>query len=171
MRINIRVSLCPCINRSRILYSVFRQITQWVTHKIRRISISTDYLISHSSNRLFQGLLTFGCECTLAGEASDWHAAEAGSIPRCGKGFFPPSQLSVQTLLHVSLHPPCAIACINICSHVKDRVVHVRVRWIMETLKHLACSLGWVARFCWSWLSPGRATPISYGRNPNRTIQ
>ena len=31
--------------------------------------------------------------------------------------------------------PPCAIACINICAHVKDPVVHVRVRWIMETLK------------------------------------
>ena len=33
--------------------------------------------------------------------------------------------------------PPCAIACINTCAHVKDPVVHVRVRWIMETLKHL----------------------------------
>ena len=27
--------------------------------------------------------------------------------------------------------PTCAIACINICAHVKDPVVHVRVRWIM----------------------------------------
>ena len=32
--------------------------------------------------------------------------------------------------------PPSAIACIYICAHVKDPVVHVRVRWIMETLKH-----------------------------------
>ena len=31
--------------------------------------------------------------------------------------------------------PPYAIACINICMHVKDPVVHFRVRWIMETLK------------------------------------
>ena len=38
-------------------------------------------------------------------EASDRHAADAGSIPRCGKGFFSQSQLSVQTLLRVSLHP------------------------------------------------------------------
>ena len=30
---------------------------------------------------------------------------------------------------------PCAAACINICAHVKDHVVHVRVRWIMEILK------------------------------------
>ena len=27
----------------------------------------------------------------------------------------------------------CAIACINICAHDKDPVVHVRVRWIMAT--------------------------------------
>ena len=31
--------------------------------------------------------------------------------------------------------PPRAIACIYICAHVKDPVVHVRVRWTMETLK------------------------------------
>ena len=37
--------------------------------------------------------------------ASDRHAADAGSIPRCGKGFFSQSQLSVQTLLRVSVHP------------------------------------------------------------------
>ena len=54
----------------------------------------------------------------------------------------------------------CAIARIYICVHVKDPVVHVRVRWIMETLKHPACTLGWVARLCCSWLSPGKATRI-----------
>ena len=32
--------------------------------------------------------------------------------------------------------PPCASACINICGHVKDPVVHVRVRLMKETLKH-----------------------------------
>ena len=66
---------------------------------------------------------------------------------------------------------PCAIACINICAHVKDLVVHVRVRWIMKTLKHPACTVGWVARPCRSWLSPGNATQISHGRNPISTIQ
>ena len=66
--------------------------------------------------------------------ASDRHAADAGSIPRRGKGFFSQSQLSVQTLLRVRT-TACAIACINICAHVKDPVVPVRVRWIMETLK------------------------------------
>ena len=42
--------------------------------------------------------------------------------------------------------PPCAITCINICAHVRDPVVHVRVWWIMETLKHPPCTVGWVAR-------------------------
>ena len=37
--------------------------------------------------------------------ASGRHAADAGSIPRCGKGFFSQSRLSVQTLLRVSVHP------------------------------------------------------------------
>ena len=51
---------------------------------------------------------------------ADQHVADAGSIPRCGKGFFYQSQLSVQTLgVHTRL---CAIACINICACVKDPV-------------------------------------------------
>ena len=62
--------------------------------------------------------------------------------------------------------PPCAIACINICGHVKDPVVHVRVRCIMETLKHPACTVGWVAQLRCSWLFLGKATRISLGRNP-----
>ena len=73
--------------------------------------------------------------------ASDWHAADTGSIPLCGKGFFSQSQLTEQTHW-----PPCTIACINICAHVKDPVVHDRVQWIMETLKHPACTIGWAAR-------------------------
>ena len=56
---------------------------------------------------------------------------------------------------------PCAIACINICAHVKDHTVYDKVQWIMETLNHPTCTGGWVARFCCSWLSPGKATRIS----------
>ena len=67
--------------------------------------------------------------------------------------------------------PPFAITSIYICAHVKDPVVLVRVRWIMETLKHQACTLGWVARLCCSWLSPGKATRISHGRDPIGPIQ
>ena len=97
--------------------------------------------------------------------ASDRHTADAGSIPRCGKGFFARSPLSVQTLLRVSLHP-CAITCIDICAHVKDPVVHVKVRWIMETLKHPARTVGWVARLCRSWLSRGRQPEFPMGEIP-----
>ena len=35
---------------------------------------------------------------------------------------------------------------INIRAHVKYPVVHIRVRWIMETLKQQARIVGWVAR-------------------------
>ena len=61
------------------------------------------------------------------GRASDWHAADAGSITRCGKSTFSADSLTV------SVHPPCAVACISICAHVKDPVVRVRVRWIVAT--------------------------------------
>ena len=67
--------------------------------------------------------------------------------------------------------PPCAIACIYIYVDVKDPVVHDGVRWIMETLKHPAYTLGWVARLCCSWLSPEQATRTSHGRNPIGTVQ
>ena len=45
---------------------------------------------------------------------------------------FPPeSTCSADSLTGVRT-PPCAIACIiNICAHIKDPVVHVRVRWVM----------------------------------------
>ena len=66
----------------------------------------------------------------------------------------------------------CAIACIvNICVHVKYPVVHIRIRWTIETLKHPACTVGRVARLCRSWFSPKKATRISHGKIPNGTIQ
>ena len=40
--------------------------------------------------------------------------------PQRGKGLFFLSQLPVQPLLTVSVQPPCAIARINICAHVKN---------------------------------------------------
>ena len=62
------------------------------------------------------------------------------------QGIFLPieSTFSAHSLTYVRT-PLCAIACINICAHVKDPVVHVRIWWIMEMLKHPACLLGWVA--------------------------
>ena len=49
-----------------------------------------------------------GWGCSSAGRASDRHAAEACSVPRCGKGFFSQSQLSVQTLLQCLCTPVCS---------------------------------------------------------------
>ena len=88
--------------------------------------------------------------------ASDCHATDVGLTSRCGNGFFSQSQLSEHSLTCVHT-TQCAIACNNICTHVKGPVVHVRVRWIMETLKHPACTGGWVMQLCCSWLSPGKA--------------
>ena len=43
-------------------------------------------------------LVNRGRGCSSVGKASDWHPADASSIPRCGEGFFSQRQLSVQTL-------------------------------------------------------------------------
>ena len=111
--------------------------------------------------------------CSSVDRASDRHVADAGSIPWCGKRlFFSFPRVNFQYRLSYGVRTtPCAIACIYICVHVKDPVVHVKVRLIMETPKHLTCTVGWVARPCRSWLSPGKATRISHGRNPIGTIQ
>ena len=87
-----------------------------------------------------------GRGCRSVGTASDWHANEI-RFPGTARSSF----LSESTFCADSCGvrtPPCAITCINICAHVKDPTVHGRVRWIMETLKHPTCTLGWVARLC-----------------------
>ena len=68
---------------------------------------------------------------------------------------------------------PCAVAYIYICVHSKDPVVcsPCQSSAIMETLRHPACTIGWVAWLCLSWLSLGKATRISHRRNSFGTIQ
>ena len=86
-------------------------------------------------------------------------------FPCAARNFSP--RVSFQCRLSYTVHTlPCALACICTCTHIKDPIVHVRVQWIMETLKHQACTVGWVAWLCCSWLSSGKATQISHGRNP-----
>ena len=76
-------------------------------------------------------------------------------FPGAARDFSP--RVSFQCRLFCGVRtPPCAIACSYVCAHVKDPAVHFRVRWIVETLKHPACTVGWVARLCRSWLSPGK---------------
>ena len=75
--------------------------------------------------------------------AADHRATDAGLIPCVARDFLP--RANFQCRLSFSVHTPLyAIACINICGHGKDPVVYVRVQWIMETLKHPACTLGLV---------------------------
>ena len=82
-------------------------------------------------------------------------------FPGAARDFSP--RVNFQCRLSYSVRtPPCVrtpyVACILICAHVKDPVVLVRVRWIMETLKHPACTLDWVTRL--SQLAfPGKSNP------------
>ena len=67
-----------------------------------------------------------GWGCSSVGRASYRHAADAGSIPRCGKGLFSQSQFSLQTSLMVSVQPGVqSQASTFLRKSVKDRVVHV----------------------------------------------
>ena len=102
------------------------------------------------------------CWCSSVGRASDRYAADAGLILRCGKDFSPRVNDQCRLSYSVRIHPR-AIAYMKICVHVKDPAVHGTVWWIMETLKHQACVVGWVARLCGSWLT-GKATRTSHAR-------
>ena len=51
------------------------------------------------------------------GRAVDRHTADAGSIPQWNKGFFPQSQLSVQTLLWCLYTPVCNRMHLHLCAH------------------------------------------------------
>ena len=61
----------------------------------------------------------FAQGCSSGGKASDRYAAEAGSIPRCGKGFFSQSQPAVQTLLRRPYSPRVQSHALTF-AHVKD---------------------------------------------------
>ena len=112
-----------------------------------------------------------GQGCSSVGRASDQHAADAGSIPRCHKDFSPAVDFRCSSYLVHTPIPTRAITGIKICAHVKDFVACISVWWIMKPLKHPAHTTGWVALLCQSWLSSGNVTQISHGRNPNGTIQ
>ena len=158
-------------SESRLFAKVQRQTAKNKNVKIPPKQSPTSSVIWNFSMHYFKSLsilkwskhelMAWGC--SSVGRASDRHAADAGSNP---------CQLAVQTLLRCPYTPVRnSIACIYICTHVKDPVVNVRVRWTMEILQHPACTLGWIARLCRRWLSPGKATRISHGRNPIGTIQ
>ena len=47
----------------------------------------------------------------------------------------------------------------------------VTVRWIIDTLNYLGCTVGRVVRLCQRWLSPGKTTRFPVGEIRNGTIQ
>ena len=55
-------------------------------------------------------------------------------FPGTARDFSPRINFQCRLSYGVRTHP-CAIAYINKCSHVKHHAFHVRVRWIMKTLK------------------------------------
>ena len=67
-------------------------------HSMSNPSLVRPSLMSHDTN-------WWGWGCSSVARVSDRHAADAGSIPRCGKGFFSRGQLSVQTLLRCPYIP------------------------------------------------------------------
>ena len=106
--------------------------------------------------------------CSSVGRASDRHTADQVPLPGAAREFSTGANFQCRLSCGVRT-PPCA--CINICVHVKDPVVHGEVCWIMETLNHPACTVGRVARPCHNWLSLGKATRISHGKNFIGTMQ
>ena len=88
--------------------------------------------------------------CVLCGDVVQWVEHWTGTLPTqvrfpgAARDFSP--RVNFHCRLSYSVHTPlCAIAYINICAHVQDPVVHVRVWW-MEILKYPACTVGWVVR-------------------------
>ena len=100
--------------------------------------------------RLLLVILGEGWGCGSFGRASDRHAVDAALIPQVWRGIFLPESTISGAL--------CAIAGNDISVHTQDPVVHVRVLWIVETLKHPACAVGWVVQLFHSCLSLGKTT-------------
>ena len=72
------------------------------------------FIYQHSSS-------SSGWGGSSVGKASDWHIADAGSIPQSGKGFFSQSRLSVQTLLRCLYTPLCNCMHLHLCARYRSR--------------------------------------------------
>ena len=109
-----------------------------------------------------------GWGCSSVGSASDSHTTEAGINYLMRQGIFlSVSNFSADSSYDVST-PMCATASINICAHVKDSLVHVRVQWITETLKHPACTVCWDVRLLLQLVFLGESNSnFSWKKSPN----
>ena len=61
-------------------------------------------------------ILILGWRCSSVCRASDRHAADVGSIPRCGMGLFSVSQLAVQTLFRCPYTPVSNRMHLHLCA-------------------------------------------------------
>ena len=83
--------------------------------------LSSVFLFLFSVLLLYFPLAVTKWGCGSVGSVSDRHAADAGSIPRCGKGFFFRSQLSLQTLLRYLYTPVCNRMHLHLCARLRSR--------------------------------------------------
>ena len=90
-----------CVAGTEIEQSVIRSSVQ-VTYAERLKDSDTQ---SFWTQNHITTLICAGRGCSSVSRVSDCHAADTGFIARCSKGFFSLSQLSVQTLSCVSIHP------------------------------------------------------------------
>ena len=154
--------------------------SRWLTQHVWQLRISHSHQFQEStrSGRFLssvqfemvsarQSPLWWRGERWVGGDAAQLAERRTGTplrqvrFPGAARDFSPRVNFQCR-LSHGVRIPPCSTACNNICAHVKDPVVHVKVRWTMKTLKHPACTVGWVGRLCHSWLFPGNATRIFY---------
>ena len=90
--------------------------------------------------------------------------------PRMRQGIFLPESTFSENSLSVSVHPRGRSHALTYV-HVKDPVVHIKGRGITETLKHPACTVGWVARLFRGWLSPEKATCLSSSVSRTKSLR
>ena len=124
--------IAPKTNRSQLVRH-FKCMREIFGHRLQRSSINEDVN--------FYTIPIMGGDVAQLLRASDRHAAETKvRFPGAAKDFSP--RVNFQCRLSFSVRtPPCTIACINICAHVKDPVVHVRAWWIMATQTNPACTI------------------------------
>ena len=104
-----------------------------------------------------------GWGCSSVGRASDRHAADAESIPRCGKGFFSQSQLSVKTLLRC---PRVQSQVLTSVRTLKIPLSMSRVRWTMTELNQPACTVGRVCDSVAAGFPRGKQPDFAIGDIP-----
>ena len=85
-------------------------------------------------------------------------------FPGVAKDFFSELTLSFRLSSGVPTSP-CAI-----CARVKDLGFHVRIRWIMETLKYSACTRKLGSHYWRSWLSLRKEADFPKGEIPDNSL-